>query len=482
LLNDASPRLITLTGTGGVGKTRLALEVAAAVSTAFPDGVCFVPLASVSGPALVVPAVADALGVRKSAGDSLQDELARFLRTKHFLLVLDNFEHVLPAALVVTELLATCAGLKVLATSRVPLQLRGERQVPILPLGVPETEGSRSREDIAESEAVRLFVARGQEVKPEFALNDDNVEAIADICRRLDGLPLALELAAVRVKVLTPYALLRRLEHRLPMLIGGARDLPARHQTLRATIAWSYDLLSPEEQTLFRRLAVFIGGWTLEGAKAVVAPEGAFDLFDGLGSLVDKSLVQCTDGLDGEPRYLMLETVREFAEEKLVDSGEEDDIGRGHANYCLVLAQAGSQGLADSAVGDWLARMEAEQANIRAALAWLLDHALPEDGLRLANALGGFWGSRSAQDEGRAWIEAFLALPSNTQRMANERVDALRWLGVTSGYEGDLASAEADLNESLAIARQLGDKRGMYMGLGAIAIARTHHGDVAGGW
>lgn len=479
LLEGDVPRLVTLTGTGGVGKTRMALEVAATVSTAFPDGVCFVALASVSDHALVASAVADALGVRKSPGVSDQTALKRYLRSRHLLLVLDNFEHVLPAAAGVADLLAACSGLNVLATSRVPLRLQGERQVPISPLDVPGSDLTPSLADIAGAEAVQLFVARAQEVKPDFALNDDNVEPVVEICRRLDGLPLALELAAVRIKVLTAAALLGRLDRRLTLLTGGARDLPARHQALRATIAWSYDLLSPDEQALFRRLAVFAGGWTIAAAETVVAPDGTLDVFEGLASLVDKSLVQPTDGLDGEPRYQMLETLREFAVEQLVDSGEAETLGRRHADWCLSMALEVDTDLSDAALFRSQARIEVEQPNIRSALGWLRDRELTHDGLRLATAMGGYWGLYSAHAEGGGWMEAFLAQPAATEPPAGDRIRALWWLGQWAGYDGDLATAQARLGESLAVAHQVGDKRGISMGLGAVAIALVHNGDVA---
>jgi predicted ATPase/transcriptional regulator with XRE-family HTH domain len=477
LLEGDVPRLVTLTGPGGVGKTRLALEVAATVSPAFPDGVCFVALASVSDHALVASAIADALGVRKSPGVSERTELKRYLRGRHLLLVLDNVEHVVPAVPDVADLLATCSGLKVLTTSRVPLRLQGERQVPISPLSVPDSDHTLA--DVAGSEAVQLFVARAQEVKPDFVLTDDNADPIVELCRRLDGLPLALELAAVRIKVLTPQALLRRLERSLTLLTGGAQDLPARHQTLRATIAWSYDLLSPEEQALFRRLAVFAGGWTLEAAETVVAPDGTLDLFEGLASLVDKSLVQSTDGLDGEPRYLMLETVREFAVEQLDESGEAETIGRRHVDWCFTLALEVDTDLSDAEFERNEAQLEAEQANIRAALAWLRDRQLAHDGLRLATAMGGFWGPRSAHAEGGGWMETFLAQSGVDEPAAGDRIRALWWLGQWAAYRGDLAMAQDRLSQSLALAQQVGDKRGISMGLGAVAMALFQHGEVA---
>ncbi|MGB3305572.1 MAG: helix-turn-helix domain-containing protein [Thermomicrobiales bacterium] len=479
LLEGSDVRLLTLTGTGGVGKTRLCLEAAAKVSPAFPDGVCFVALASVVDPALVVPAIADALGVRETAGVPLPVTLERFLRGKQVLLVLDNFEHVLPAALGVTDLLARCAGLTVLVTSRVPLRVRGEHQVPVSPLYVPDIDRTRSLGDVSRSYAVRLFVSRVQDVRPDFALNDDNVNVIVEICRRLDGLPLALELAAVRAKVLTPQALLRRLEHSLTLLTDGARDLPARHQTLRATIAWSDDLLSPAERALFRRLAIFAGGWTLEAAEAVVPPDGTLPLFEGLASLVDKNLVQSVDGLAGEPRYLMLETVREFAVEQLERSGEAETLGRRHAEYCLALAQKMDTDLSDAALEASQAQIEVEQANIRAALAWLRDRQLTDDGLRLATAMGEFWGLHSFHTEGGGWIETFLAQPDATGGSAGDRVRALWWLGQWAWNVGDLEAAEARLRESLALAQQVGDKRGISMGLATVAMGLVQSGNVA---
>jgi predicted ATPase len=367
----------------------------------------------------------------------------------------------------------------VLATSRVPLRLRGERQVSVSPLSVPDSDRAGSLADAAGAGAVQLFVARAQEVKPDFTLNDDNVDPVVEICRRLDGLPLALELAAVRIKILTPPALLRRLDRRLPLLTGGARDLPERHQALRATIAWSYDLLSPEEQELFRRLAVFAGGWTIEAAETVVAPDNTVDLFGGLASLVDKSLVQSTDGLDGEPRYLMLETVREFAMERLDDSGEAETLGRRHADWCLSMALEVDTDLSDTALERNEAQLEAEQANIRAALGWLRDRELSHDGLRLATAMGGFWGPRSAHAEGGGWMDAFLAQPGTSELSAGDRVRALWWLGQWAAYRGDLATAQDRLSRSLALAQQAGDKRGISMGLGAVAMALFQHGEIS---
>ena len=477
-LDDANIRLITLTGPGGVGKTRLALELIPQVSPLFQQGTAFVELASVVEPGLVVPAVADALGVRQTAGGTVHSALKWFLQQRQMLLVLDNFEHVMPAAPVVADLLATCPGLTVLVTSREPLHLRGERQLAVFPLAVPDPSVDAALSDLDTSDAARLFIERARDVSAGFSLQAGNAPAIADICRHLDGLPLALELAAVWTKVLRPSDLLRRLDRRLPLLTGGALDMPGRHQTLWSTIAWSHDLLSADLRQLFRRLAVFTGGWTLESAEAVVEFEGEFDVLDGLASLVDKSLVQTTVAT-GEPRFHMLETVREFALEQLARSGEADGIGRRHAACGLSLAQDAAANLADAARTDGLAHLEAEQANLRAALAWLRDRGLTAEGLRLATAMGGFWRLRSAHAEGRRWLETFLTAEDASELPASDRVAALRWAGELAGLAGDPVSAESRLTESLSLARESGDASGIAAALGAMASALAHRGDVA---
>jgi predicted ATPase len=344
LLHRDEVRLVTLTGPDGVGKTRLALRAAAAMATDFANRVWFVGLAPIADPALVVPAIAQVLGVREAGDEPLAARLEAFLTERRLLLVLDNFEQVAAAAPLVAELLGACPGIKVMATSRGRLRLSGEREYPVPPLSLPVLEAAASAKEKATSEAVRLFVDRAQAVRPDLALTAETAPAVAEICRRLDGLPLAIELAAARVKVLSPSALQARLERRLPLLTGGGQDLPARQQTMRAAIGWSHDLLPRDEQALFRRLAVFVGGFTLEAAEAVVGADGG-DIFEGIASLAAKSLLRQTEQDAAEPRYGMLETVREFGLEQLSVSGEEAATRHSHAAWYTVLAEQTWEGV-----------------------------------------------------------------------------------------------------------------------------------------
>src|SRR5262249_4743446 len=340
LLRRDGVRLLTLTGPGGVGKTRLALGAVPDAAAAFPDGVRFVALAPVADPALVVPTIARALGLREAGDESFAARLAAFLRDKRLLLVLDNMEHLVAAAADLVDLLSACPGLTVFATSRLRLQVSGEWEYQVPPMALPAPGRPSSGEDAAESEAVRLFVERAAAVRLDFALTSENAGTVVEVCRRLDGLPLAIELAAARIKVLSPPALLARLERRLPLLTGGGRDLPARQRTVRETIAWSHDLLPPDEQVLFRRLSGFSGGCTSEAANAVAGDgEGTgIDVFDGIAGLVDHSLLRPEVGPDGESRFAMLETVREFGMERLAASGEEAAVLRAHADWFIALA------------------------------------------------------------------------------------------------------------------------------------------------
>src|SRR3954447_24277955 len=371
-------RLVTLTGPGGVGKTRSAFAAGKEAESGFEDGVVAVELAPITDPPLVVPAIARAFGVQEG-GDPLRDRLRNRLRDDHLLLILDNFEQVIDAAPQVADLLSACPLLTILVTSREPLKVGGEREYPIAPLPLPTTAASHSLEETATSAAVQLFTERAQAVVPDFALTADNVAIVSEICRRVDGLPLAIELAAARIKALPPAALLARLEKRLPLLSGTRRDRPERQQTMRGAIAWSYDLLHPAEQALFRRLGVFVGGFPLSAAETVSLPPEEFgaDVFEGIASLVDKSLLRQETTAAGDARYLMLETVREFALEQLALNNELDSARQAHAAWCTGIAEQWWEywNTNDASI---LPRhepphLDAEYDNLRSALSWMVE-------------------------------------------------------------------------------------------------------------
>jgi len=408
-LQDADVRWLTLTGPGGVGKTRLALEVACGLHETFPDGVVFVDLTPLTDPDLVIPTMAADLGVREIVEQSLLTTLSTFLAPKRVVLVLDNCERVLAAAADLTGLLAASPGLTVFATSREPFHARGEHEFPLAPLPLPMPNRLTALAELARVPAVTLFVERATAVQPDFTLNEDNASAVAAICQRLDGLPLAIELAAARVKVLPPPALLPHLKLRLPLLTGGGRDLPARQRTMRDAIAWSHDLLTPAEQTLFRRLSVFVGGFTLPAAEAVAGSEHERAVLDGVVALVEQSLLLQEPGPDSEPRYRMLETVREFAVEALACSGEAAEIAHRHALACHDMAQALSAGYFTANERETLQRFDAELANMRAALECLMrDSTSVPLAAELASSLSSYWYIRSHHREAIGWHERLL--------------------------------------------------------------------------
>jgi predicted ATPase len=390
LLGGEETRLLTLTGPGGTGKTRLALQAAADLLDDFPDGTFFVPLATLTEPELFFSAVAETLGVRETAEQTLGESLKDYLSERRMLLVLDNFEQVLGAAPAVTELLAGAPELNVLATSRAPLGLYGEHEYAVPPLSVPDVRHLPDLKTLSQYEAVRLFIERAKSAKVDFEVTDENAPAVAEICVRLDGLPLAIELAAARIKMLPPKAMLQRLGNRLKLLTGGARDLPERQRTLRATIEWSFALLEEGEQVLFGRLAVFSGGRTLEAIEVICDPEGdlPLDAFEGISSLLDKSLLRQEEGPNEEPRFVMLETVHEFAREKLGQSGEAEEIKWVHAEYFLTLAEEAYPQLKGANQLEWLDRLEAEHDNLRAALTWALERQEADVALRLGELCG----------------------------------------------------------------------------------------------
>jgi predicted ATPase/transcriptional regulator with XRE-family HTH domain len=468
-------RLLTLTGPGGVGKTHLALAVVAALQETADGEVVFVPLAPLRDPALLALTVAQAVGLREAGGQPIVAGLKTYLQDKQLLLVLDNFEHLVPSAPLVAELLAACSQLQVLATSRAPLRLRAEQEMPVPPLELPDPARRPSLEALAQVSAVVLFVQRAQASQPTFTLTAANAPAVAEICRQLDGLPLALELAAARLKLLPPAALLPRLARRLPLLVGGARDLPARLQTMRGAMAWSYDLLDQDEQALFRRLAVFAGGGTLEAVAAVCDASGgpAHGLLEELAALVDKSLLRQEAQADEEPRVLMLETMREYAWEQLEACGEVGTVCRQHAAHFLALAEGAEPQLTGAEQAAWLEQLEREHANIRAALVWAQQSGAVELGLRLAGALWRFWEARGYLSEGLGWLEELLARAGSTGAAAAVRAKALHGAGMLAYRQGQYERARALAEQGLSLCRELGDKAGIAAALhslGNVAI------------
>jgi non-specific serine/threonine protein kinase len=452
LLRQDHVRLVTLTGSGGIGKTRLAIRVAGALGAEFADGVAFVPLASTGEPGLVALAVAHALGLRQEGDSDPLAQIAAFLRDRSLLLVLDNFEHLVEAGVIGAHLLSRCPLLKVLVTSRTVLKVSGEHQVEVPPLALPDAVGSDSPEEIRASEAVRLFAERARSARATFALTDDNIAAVSAICTQLDGLPLAIELAAARANVLPPRTMLTRLETRLSFLTGGPRDAPARFQTMRDAIAWSYDLLEPEERVLFRRLAVFVGGFTVDAASAVAG--AGSDVFEGVAQLVSKSLLRQDEGPGGEPRFAMLEMVREFAWERLVDTGEVDTFEHRRANWVLTLAELENREMQGPEPGIWRDRLAADAGNLRAALGWTLATGHIELGLRLTFALRWSWHSWASLTEGNRWQERLLATGADFPPLVRAR--AMGAAGILT-YLTNSQGTVAFLEESLALAREVGD-------------------------
>lgn len=529
LLKDQRTRLITLTGPGGVGKTHLSLELAAETASRFPGGVVFVSLSPISDAELVLPTLAQALGLREAAGQPLIQLLRDALAGRNMLLVIDNFEHVMQAGGDIGALLAATEGPTFLVTSRSPLHLRTEREYPIHPLPLPRVSDASTATSLENNAAVALFVERARAARPAFALTDANASAIVEICRRLDGLPLAIELAAAMTRVLSPHALLARMDNRLRLLISGATDLPDRQRTLRDTIGWSYDLLNPEEQTVFRRLAVFAGGASLDAIEFVSGGNATQNDMIGIPrapvlsvvtSLVTKSLLvqlddsESPDPLTDDPRFRMLATIQEFAAERLEDSNEAHTARRLHLDWLLEFAEKAEPQLTGPDQVQWLLRLDAEHDNIRAALAWAADHS-HEQGMRLASALWRYWATHGLLTEGHTWLCRFLDSPAHAaesvrakafsslgnlsldlgdyhaaseayqealtawERLEHTRgiADALNGQGLVDWYRGDYESARRRHEQSLELRRKIGDRHGQGNSLTNLGNAVKDSGD-----
>jgi predicted ATPase/class 3 adenylate cyclase len=518
LLRSSETRLLTLLGPGGTGKTRVGLQVAAELADDFEDGVFFVPIAAITDPTLVAPTIARVLGLSEGGAQPLEELLEGYLRDRQTLLLLDNLEQVLEAAPIVERLLSNAPNLKILATSRIPLGLYGEYEFPVPPLSLPDPDSLPPLEYLTEYEAIRLFVERARAVRPDFSLTEENGPAVVEICERLDGLPLAIELAAARIKLLPPRVLLDRLGNRLKILTGGARNLPERQRTLRNAIEWSYGLLDEGEKMLFGRLGVFSSGATLEAMEAVCDAEGDLptDVFEGASSLLNKSLVRQEEGAGGEPRFVMLETIHEFANAKLEGRGEAEAVRCAHAEYFLALAEEAEPMLWGAEDAAWLNRLEQEHNNMRAALSWAIAHESAELALRLSGALQWFWFAWGYYDEGRSWLEQALVKEDRASTAVRAKgLDAVGWLaheqgdidrataaaekglklsneagvgnvvvadlkhvlGETARQRGDYDLAMEFYDEGLKLYQEAGDRRGVAWSLGSLANAAGDRGD-----
>ncbi len=465
LLKQVHIQLLTLVGTGGVGKTSLALRVASELLHEFTDGVHVVSLAPISNPTLVISGIAQTLGLRATSDRLLLDLLKEFLRSKQLLLVLDNFEQVTSVATLLAELIAGSPMIKFLVTSREMLHLREEHVYPVTPLALPNLKRLSTTQSLSQFAAVALFIERTQAVKPNFRLTPANVDTIADICVRSDGLPLAIELAAARMRLLSPQQLQDRLGQSLQVLSGGSRDLPERQQTLHNTIQWSYDLLNAEKQRLFRRLTIFVGGCSIEAVESVsmsisrAMSEEAMNVLDACVSLLDKHLLQQQEQQDGNSRLFMLETIREFALECLHSSGETGITSQTHAQYYQTLVEESAPPVFDPAKMEWFDKLEQEHDNLRAALHWFIEKQNSKKALTLSGMLVRFWGVRGYMQEARQWLERALKMSESVSLPVLANV--LSGAGWLATELGEYERAEALCKESLRLYQELRDVRGM---------------------
>lgn len=474
LLTSGKPRMVTFTGAGGVGKTRLALEVAWELNDSFAGRTAFVPLATTGDPALVLPMVAQAAGLTETSDPPSLATLAAHLNQHPWFLVLDNLEHLLDVAPNLASLLAACPELTMLATSRAPLRIRAEHEYPVKPLDLPDLSHVPTPDDVAQASSVQLFLEHARAAVPDFELTQTNCAAVATICRRLEGLPLALELVAARVRALSPTELLARLDRTLPLLVGGSRDLPERQQTMQAAISWSYDMLEPNEQVLFRRLSVFNGGWTLDAAEVVAGSDDLLpaDILDLLLRLVEKSLVLAEHDTNDATRYRMLQPIAEFARHELEAAHESHQFGDRHLDWCLELARAAVDGMHGPEQHQWLLRLDQEHDNLRTALSWCrLDASRKPQELQLAGLLWMYWETRGHLSEGRRWLEQ--ALADSEGAPAELRANAFNAAGNLAYDQGDHRQAAACHEVSLALRGEIGDVIGMgqsHLNLGNVAL------------
>lgn len=476
LLRNGGVRLLTLTGPGGIGKTRLCLQVAHNLIDYFEDGVFFVSLSTIRDYSLVAPTIAKTLEISETEDQSVFQRLIGYFREKQILLILDNFEQLVEAAPKLTELLAQCPQLKLLVTSRIVLRITGEHEFKIPPLTVPDLQHLPPFDGLVQCEAVQLFVERAQAAKIEFSLTNKNAQTVAEICTRLDGLPLAIELAAACIKYLPPWKILERLDNRLALLTTGMRDMSLRQQTLEATIAWSYEMLYEWEKILFARLSVFVNGFTIDAANAVIAATDENEkVFEGVASLVDKSLLQHHQQTDGEPRFWMFETIREYGQKYLRASGDAEKIQKRHTEFFLGLAEQAEPNLLGKEQMIWFNRLEQDHNNLRAALDWSISHEEVEKSLRLSSALGLFWSVRGYLAEGQIWFEKVLARSGNEHKMA--RAKALRMAAFILPTQGEFIQAKTLYEESLTLARDTGDELGIALTLNFIGLLNRRQGE-----